>query len=159
MVGTMIAGGVQGIWCNTSYCSAQGIGNCIQGFIDAILFVAFTPLIRQKLITAILCGRGILTSKQPNRFLKESKNYYDNHLKNYRPHPRYSLTSSSPITILPTRFSPSPEPSTSFYESPGSSFEVQVVYKVKNTPPAIIVSILWHNKNSKGIRSFCGHYE
>ena len=98
----------------------QGLGNCTQGFIDALYFVAFTPSIRQSIIKVLLCRRGDTANKQ-SWFLKESKNYYDHNLRNHRC-PRYSLGSTSPIAIAATQISPSPEPSTSFYESPSSSF-------------------------------------
>lgn len=103
----------------------QGIGNCIQGLIDAVLFVAFTPAIRNNFIKVFICRRGKVFNR-PTRFFKESKNYYDNNLRNYSP--RYSLVSSSPINITPSQVSATPEPSTSFQESPSSSYSIQNVH-------------------------------
>ena len=96
----------------------QGIGNCAQGLIDAIIFVAFTPTIRKRLVRVIMCRGKVL--EKPTRFFKESKNYYDNNLRNYSP--RYSLSSSSPVNIVSTRTTASPEPSTSFHESPTDDY-------------------------------------
>lgn len=105
--------------------SMQGIGNCVQGLIDAVLFVAFTPSIRNSIIKMFLCRRRKVLDK-PTRLFKESKNYYDNNLRNYSP--RYSLYSSSPINITSAQISATPEPSTSYQESPGSPYSIQNVH-------------------------------
>lgn len=100
----------------------QGVGNCVQGLIDAVLYVAFTPAIRNNFIKMFFC-RGRLAVHKPTRLDKESKNYYDHYLRNSSP--RYSLYSSSPVNISSTRISATPEPSTSFQESPGSRCSIQ----------------------------------
>ena len=97
----------------------QGIGNCTQGFIDAVIFVFFTPTIRDSIIKLFIC-RGRKKPRKPTLLDNETKNFYDNSLRNYGP--RFSLYSSSPITVTPVKISESPEPSTSFQESPRLSY-------------------------------------
>ena len=102
----------------------QGIGNCAQGFVDAVLFVAFTPEIRKKFIVC----KGKKKPKKHSLLYAESKNIYDNALKNYSP--RYnSSCSSTPLPIESTRISPTPEPSTSFQESPTADMPYSIQNK------------------------------
>lgn len=101
----------------------QGIGNSAQGFIDSVLFVAFTPVIRTNILKLFLCCCRRKLVKKPSLLHNESKNFYDNNLRNYSP--RYSPYSSTPITIASTRISTSPEPSTSYQESPEKAYSIQ----------------------------------
>ena len=98
------------------------MGNNAQGFVDALIFVILTGAIRRR-IKLLCCSCCFIQSKEKNdetMKLEYNRNPYDSSFVYYGP--RYSI-SSSPVDVKDIRISGSPEPTTSFKNSPDLSYD------------------------------------